>query len=284
MQSNVLITGANSGMGKAIALALAKQNYHVIMLCRDERRGLEAQKEVMMISGRDDIDLMLCDLGSQASIHRFYEQFCRKYDQLSVLVNNAGVILPGRHETADGFELQFGVNHLGHFLLTGLLLPQLKKGGPSRIIMVSSGAHKVGKIHFDDLQLKKSYRTFKAYAQSKLANILFTRSLSERLKLENITVNCLHPGAVATQMGINRETGFGKGITKLLKPFFLTPAEGATTTIYLATSPEVERITGEYFYKSKVAKASKRGRDKVLAEKLWHLSVSLTGLDPMVEK
>lgn len=280
LKSNVLITGANSGMGKVLALELAKQNYHVIMLCRDEKRGREAQREVIEKSGDKDVDLMICDLGSMASIREFAHVFIQKYDQLHVLINNAGVVLPGRHQTKDGFELQFGVNHLGHFLLTGLLLPLLKKGEPSRIISVSSGAHKMGKIDFEDLQMTESYKSINAYAQSKLAVVLFTKSLSEKLRGHQITVNCLHPGITGTQMGVDRKTGDGKRLASIVKFIALTPEKGARTTLYLATSPEVAHISGEYFYKKKIAKPSKLVKDTALAKKLWDVSVQLTGIDP----
>ena len=180
--------------------------------------------------------------------------------------------------TEDGNELQFGVNHLGHFLLTNLLLDRMIASAPARIINVSSGAHKIGDIHFDDVNLQKNYRLWRAYAQSKLANILFTYALSERLEGKEVTVNCLHPGAVATNMGINRSTGFGTLITRLLKPFFQTAKKGAETTIYLATSDEVANVTGKYFYRKKPIQSSKRSYDKKLAERLWTLSEEMTGL------
>lgn len=274
---NVLITGANSGIGKVIALELAKQDYHVIMLCRDEKRGSIAHQEVMAKSGRGDIDLMICDLASLASIRAFSAAFTEKYETLSILINNAGVVLPGRHETADGFELQFGVNHLGHFLLTGLLLPLLRKGTPSRIINVSSGAHTMGKLDFKDLQMTKGYKSINAYAQSKLAIILFTKSLSKRLMHDGITVNCLHPGISGTQMGVDRVTGKGKFLASIVKFIALTPEKGAETTLYLATSPEVENTTGEYFYKKKIAKPSPKALDEKLGARLWEVSEKLTG-------
>lgn len=279
-KSNVLITGANSGMGKVLALELAKRNYHVIMVCRDEKRGRQAHQEIIEKSGDDTIDLMICDLASQASIKGFCQAFSSKYEHLNILINNAGVVLPGRHQTEDGFELQFGVNHLGHFLLTGLLLPLLKKGAPSRIINVSSGAHKMGKLDFDDLQMTKAYKSINAYAQSKLAIVMFTKTLGERLKADGITVNCLHPGITGTQMGVDRQTGSGKLMAAAVKWIALSPEKGARTTLYLATSPEVAAITGEYFYKCQVAKASKLAGDKQLAERLWDVSVQLTGVDP----
>ncbi|MCD8502408.1 MAG: SDR family oxidoreductase [Bacillaceae bacterium] len=274
----VIITGANSGMGKASSIELAKTGAAVVMLCRNTARGEEALQEVQQVTGNESVVLMQCDLGSQESIKAFCTEFKKRFDRLDVLVNNAGVILPGRHETKDGNELQFGVNHLGHFLLTNLLLDRMIASAPARIINVSSGAHKIGDIHFDDVNLQKNYRLWRAYAQSKLANILFTYALSERLEGKEVTVNCLHPGAVATNMGINRSTGFGTLITRLLKPFFQTAKKGAETTIYLATSDEVANVTGKYFYRKKPIQSSKRSYDKKLAERLWTLSEEMTGL------
>jgi len=272
----IIITGANSGMGKAISIKIAETGANVVMLCRDKRRGEEALNDVIKKSKSNLVNLMLCDLGSLKSIRDFCEEFKVQYNRLDVLVNNAGVIIPGRHETSDGFELQFGVNHLGHFLLTNLLLDYLKKSGNSRIVNVSSGAHKIGKIYFDDVNLTKNYTLIRAYAQSKLANILFTYELADKLKGTKVTANCLHPGAVATNMGINRKTGFGTFITKLLKPFFNTPEKGAETTIYLAISKEVEGISGKYFYKQKEILSSKRSYNKEDAKKLWELSEKMT--------
>lgn len=273
-----LITGGNVGMGKATATALAKLGTRVVILCRNKERGEKALNEIKAESGNDNADMILCDLASMESIREAVKLFENKYDRLNILVNNAGVILPGRHETHDGFELQFGVNHLGHFLLTNLLLDTLKKSAPSRIINVSSGAHKVGKIYLQDVNLTNNYSLIRAYSQSKLANILFTYELALRLQGTGVTANCLHPGAVATQMGINRETGFGTFITGMLKPFFQTPEEGAATAIYLATSEGVEGISGRYFYKKKPVRSSKLSYDKELAEKLWELSVDMAGL------
>lgn len=274
----VVITGANAGMGKATSIELAKTGATVIMLCRDKARGEEALQEVQRASGNKSVKMMLCDLGSQESIRAFCAEFKKKYDRLNVLVNNAGVILPGRHETIDGYELQFSVNHLGHFLLTNLLIELIIASAPARIINVSSGAHKIGNIHVDDINLRKNYRLWRAYGQSKLANILFTYALSDRLKGTGVTVNCLHPGAVATNMGVNRSTGFGTFITRVLKPFFQTAREGAETTIYLATADDVAEETGKYFYRKKTIQSSKRSYDKKLAERLWTLSEEMTGL------
>lgn len=273
----VLVTGGSAGMGKATATMLAREGAKVIILCRNKERGEIALENIKKESGNDNVEMMLCDLGSIKSIYAFAEEFKKKHKKLNVLVNNAGVIVPGRHETKDGFELQFGVNHLGHFLLTNLLLDSLEAGKPSRIVVVASGAHKVGKIYMDDVNLTKNYNVVRSYSQSKLANILFTYELSEKLKESGITVNCLHPGAVATQMGINRKTGFGKFITGLLKPFFQSPEQGASTAVYLAVSKEVEGVSGKYFYKSKPIKSSELSYDKELARKLWELSEKMTG-------
>lgn len=264
-----IVTGANSGMGLATVEALSDMGATVIMLCRNEERGRAAVAKLTQEKARD-LDLMLCDLGDYASIRNFAERVKEKYPRVDILVNNAGFISLDRQETKEGIERQFGINHLGHFLLTTQLLDLMGPG--ARIVNVASGAHKVGKIHFDDINLKKGYNVVKAYSQSKLANVLFTRELAGRLKKKRISVNCCHPGAVATNIGIDRETGFGKTVTGLLKPFFQTPAEGARTAIYLASDPAVANVTGGYFYMCKPAKSSKLSKDRALARKLYELS------------
>jgi len=271
-----IVTGANSGMGRATVEALSDMGAEVIMLCRDEKRGREAY-DALMEKGDRRLELLLCDLGDYESIKAFVRTVRRKYDRIDILVNNAGFISLDRQETKEGLERQFGVNHIGHFLLTMGILPLMGEG--SRIVNVASGAHKTGRIHFEDINLTKHFNVVKAYSQSKLANVLFTRELARRVADRGITVNCCHPGAVATNIGIDRETGFGKTITGLLKPYFLTPAEGARTAIYLASSPEVQNISGEYFYKCKVAKSSKRSKDMRLAKKLYGFSCRLIRKD-----
>ncbi|MBC8452783.1 MAG: SDR family oxidoreductase [Spirochaetes bacterium] len=270
--SVVLITGASSGMGKAASMELARTGAIVVMLCRNKERGEKALQEVRTSSKNNSVELMLCDLGSLKSVRDFCVEFKSKYQRLNVLINNAGVILPGYHQTADGYELQFGVNHLGHFLLTNELLSLLLAAAPARIITVASGAHKIGKIHFKDVNLKKNYTAWCAYAQSKLANILFTYELAERLKGTGVTVNCLHPGAVATSMGVNRDTGFGTLITRMLRPFFQTSEKGSETAVYLAMSQDIEGISGKYFYRKRSVPSSKRSYDIIAAKKLWDLS------------
>lgn len=271
-----IVTGANSGMGKATVAELSNRGYDVIMLCRDLKRGTDAYESLIKENKNRNIELMLCDLGNYNSIRDFVKAFSEKYSNLDILVNNAGFISLDRQLTDEGIERQFGINHLGHFLLTNLLIPYMNNG--SRIVVVASGAHKVGKIHFDDINLTKSYNVVKAYSQSKLANVLFTGELSKRLSDKGITVNCCHPGAVATNMGVSRDTGFGKTITGLLKPFFLTPAQGADTAIFLATDPSVKDISSEYFYNRKIAKSSKRSKNMNSANHLYELSNKMTGL------
>ncbi len=269
-----IVTGANSGMGMATAAALADMGAVVVMLCRNEKRGREALNKLSEKSDRK-LDLMLCDLGDLSSVKAFTDAFRAKYEKLDILVNNAGFISLDRQTTKDGFERQFGVNHLGHFLLTLKLAHLIPSGG--RIVNVSSGAHKTGKIHFEDINLTRGFNVIKAYSQSKLANVLFTRELAARLKDHGITVNCCHPGAVATNIGISRDTGFGKTVTGMLKPFFQTPEQGARTAIYLASSEDVRDVTGEYFYQCKIAKSSKHSKDMELAKRFFEFSEQLVG-------
>lgn len=267
-----IVTGANSGMGMATTKALLMEGARVIMLCRSEKRGQEAFKKILPY-GKDRLFLILCDLGDYDSIRAFAKEIKEKFDSLDILVNNAGFISLDRQETKEGLERQFGINHIGHFLLTTELLDIMPEG--SRIVNIASGAHKVGKIHFEDINLHRGFNVIKAYSQSKLANVLFTRELARRLVDKGITVNCCHPGAVATNMGVNRDTGFGKTIMRILKPFFLTPEQGARTAIFLATDPSVKDISGEYFYKCRIARSSKRSKDMELAKKLYELSEKL---------
>lgn len=267
-----IVTGANSGMGMATARALLDEGATVIMLCRSEKRGKEAYEELTK-DGNSRTYLILCDLGDYGSIRNFVKQVKASFTRIDILVNNAGFISLDRQETKEGLERQFGINHVGHFLLTTELLDLMGEG--SRIVNVASGAHKTGKIHFDDINLHKGFNVFKAYSQSKLANVLFTRELARRVKDRGITVNCCHPGAVATNIGIDRDTGFGRTVTRLLKPFFQTPAQGASTAIFLATDESVKDITGEYFYKCKIAKSSKRSKDMELAKRLFEFSEQL---------
>ena len=259
-------------MGMATVRALSDMGARVIMLCRSEKRGREALERLNSEKPRD-LDLILCDLGDYDSVRSFVSKVRESYSRIDILVNNAGFISLDRQETKEGLERQFGINHIGHFLLTTSLLDLMGKG--SRIVVVASGAHKTGKIHFDDINLHRGFNVIKAYSQSKLANVLFTRELARRVKDKGITVNCCHPGAVATNIGIVRETGFGKTVTGLLKPFFQTPEQGARTAVFLATDDSVADVSGEYIYKCKIAKSSKRSKDMELAKELFEFSNKL---------
>lgn len=269
-----LVTGANSGIGKVTAAELARKGAHVVMVCRDRARGEAALAEIKQATGNDQIELMLCDLSSQADIRRFADEFKATHDRLDVLVNNAGVYLRKRETTVAGIEATFAVNHLAYFLLTSLLLDLLKRSAPSRIVNVSSDAHKHGHINFDDLQAEKSYSGVKAYCNSKLANVLFTRELSKQLAGTKVTANCLHPGAVAT--GIFR--ALPKPIEAIIKLLTLSPEKGARTSVYLASSPAVETVTGKYFVRCKEAAASAEAQNDEIADRLWAESARLTSL------
>ena len=271
-----IVTGANSGMGMATVRALSDMGAKVIMLCRSEKRGTQALEKLLTEDSSRDLELILCDLGNYGSIRAFANIVRRSHNHIDIMVNNAGFISLDRQETKEGLERQFGINHIGHFLLTMSLIDLMGEGG--RIVNVASGAHKTGKIHFDDINLHKGFNVIKAYSQSKLANVLFTRELARRVKDRGITVNCCHPGAVATNIGIDRETGFGKTVTGLLKPFFQTPEQGARTAIFLASDASVADVTGEYFYKCKIAKSSKRSKDPELAARLFEFSKELVGI------
>jgi len=276
--SVVIITGANSGIGKAATMELAKSHAHIVMLCRDSERGMEAVEDIKKISGNPNVILMLCDLGSRKSIELFCAAFRSQYSRLNVLINNAGVALFARHETVDGHEMHFGVNYLGPFILTNLLLDLLIASAPSRIINVSSNTHATGTIHFNNIDLEKGFRPWRAYDQSKLADIMFTYTLAERLRGTGVTANCLHPGAVGTQIGVVRNKEVMKVIRKITSPFFLTAEKGAETTVYLAVSPDVANTTGTYFVRKRAKRSSKLSYNQAVGERLWSLSEEMTGI------
>lgn len=273
-----VVTGASGGMGKSTAALLAAEHgMKVYLLARNREKGMQAVREVNLASGRNDAELILCDLASLASVRNAAAELKAGCPQIDVLVNNAGVVTLRREETEDGFERQLGVNHLGHFVLTGLLLPLLNRSEDGRIVVVSSGAHKIGRMDYDDPQLTKHFTVWGAYGRSKLANIWFASELARRLKGTSITVNALHPGAVSTQIGVNRQTGFGNFVHRLLRPFFLTPEQGSATAVYLATSADVRDASGEYYYRSKPAPVSVRANDAAQASRFWSWSEEATG-------
>ena len=269
MKKIAIVTGANSGMGLATTIELAKQGFHVVMMCRNEEKGLHALTDAISHSQSSSIELIQGDLGSFESIRNFASAFQSKFEHLDVLINNAGVVNVKRELTSEGHEAQLGVNHLGHFYLTQLLMNELQRATQGRIIVVSSGAHKWGKIDIQDMEMSRGYNVAKGYGRSKLANLLFMLELTLRLEGTNVTINAVHPGAVSTNLGIDRKTEFGRIFVNLLKPFFLTPTQGAQTAIHLATSNEVASISGKYFYQLKEAKMSKLAQNPHLAKGLW---------------
>lgn len=269
-----MVTGSNRGIGKATALGLARRGATVVMVCRDQGQGEAAVAELKVESGNPAVDLMLADLSSQASIRQLVADFRGRYQQLHVLVNNAGLTLKHRSVTVDGVETTFAVNHLAPFLLTNLLLDVLRASAPARIVNVSSMVHRWGTIDFDDLQGERAYNMDRAYNQSKLADVLFTYELARRLEGTGVTVNCLQPGMVATDFA-REYTGFKRFMVALLRPFMRTPAKGAETSVYLASSPEVEGVTGKYFASKKEAKSSKESHDAFLSKRLWEVSAHL---------
>jgi len=269
-----VITGANSGIGKATALGLAKLGANVVMVCRNQTRGEEARKEIIDKTSNKNIDLLIADLSSQQAIRQLVADFKKKYRQLHVLINDAGVVLRKRTLTTDGIETNFAVNYLAPFLLTNLLLDVLKKSAPARIINVTSGYYKRATINFDDLQSEKDYSAFGTYAKSKLALVLFTRELSRRLKGTNVMVNVLHPGVIKSNLGRDM-SAFSRLFTKI---FFKSPKKGAETPIYLASSPEVEGISGKFFMNKKEAEFTEASGNEEIARKLWDISAKLTNL------
>jgi NAD(P)-dependent dehydrogenase (short-subunit alcohol dehydrogenase family) len=272
-----LVTGGTNGIGKSTAQELARMGAMVIIVGRDAQKTSRVVKEIRAISGNPDVGSMLADLSSQKEVRHLANEFKSRYSHLHVLINNAGGYFLKRQLSVDGIEMTFALNHLAGFLLTDLLLNTIKASAPARIINVSSNAHVSGKIEFDNLQGERSYRP-RAYDNSKLANILFTMELSRRLEGSGITVNALHPGFVATGFAKNN----GKVIAALVSLFAplvaRAPSKGAETSIYLASSPSVESITGEYFYDSHVISAAPQATDSMVARKLWDVSAGMVHL------
>jgi len=273
-----LVTGANSGIGKATALGLAKLDATVVMVSRDKDKGEAALLEIRTLSGNKNIDSMVADLSSQDSVRELAHDFKARYKNLHVLINNAGIFLPKRVSTVDGLEATFATNHLGHFLLTNLLLDVLKASAPSRIINITSSAHRGTEMNFEDLQGEKKYSGFHAYSQSKLANVLFTYELARQLEGTRVTVNCLHPGVVRTGFGKD-QTGLMSVLVRIGSPFMMSPEKSAKAVIYLGTSPELEGVSGKHFSRGKEERSSTESYDAASAERLWKISAELTKLD-----
>jgi retinol dehydrogenase-14 len=274
----VLITGGTSGIGRAAATALAAMGAEVAVTGRSRQRGEAAVEEIRDTSGNERVSLMLADLAVQTEVRGLAEEFRERYDRLDVLVNNAGIIQSKRTETPDGLELTLAVNHLAPFLLTNLLLDLLKESAPSRIITVSSEARRGAQIDFEDLQSERRYRAFKVYGMTKLANILFTYELAERLEGTGVVANCLHPGGVNTNFGANNRS-LGTLLFRAFKPFMRTPEQGADTIVYLAISPEAGKMTGRYLTDRKVVASFNEPHDEATQKRLWEVSETLTNLE-----
>ncbi|OWY21017.1 KR domain-containing protein [Sphingobacteriales bacterium UPWRP_1] len=278
----VIITGANSGIGKAAALALAKMGAHIVMICRNPERANLARQEIIQQSNNQQVDLFICDLSVQQQIRQLASKLLQTYPRIDVLLNNAGLMTSKRTITQDGLETTFATNHIAYFLLTNLLLPNINAAPNARIVNVASGIHPmIREVDFDNLQSEKSFQPFTAYALSKLGNILFTYELARRLAAagSNTTVNCLHPGFVGSNFGQN-DTGslWMHWSMKLLKPFIRTPEKGAETAVYLASADKVTGISGQYFVDCKAASSSSLSYDTALAGRFWQATEKLAPL------
>lgn len=272
----VLITGANSGIGKVAASALAGMGATVILACRRPDAAQQAIADIRREHPQAQLDFVAIDLASLASVRRAAAEVMSKYPVIDVLINNAGLANMHRETSEDGFEMTFAVNHLGPFLLTNLLLPALR-AGKGRVITVASGAHKAGKMNWSDLQLTRGYFVLRSYAQSKLANILFTKALAARVEEEGIHANCLHPGAVSTNIWPERNW-LEKAFSNVLRLFLITAEKGARTSIWLASGDVGGKASGSYFENCREKTPSRAARDADAAEKLWEISANLTGL------
>jgi NAD(P)-dependent dehydrogenase (short-subunit alcohol dehydrogenase family) len=280
--ATALVTGGNAGIGLETCVALAASGMRVVLTSRDAGRGEAARAEIVARSGSDAVEVMTLDLAQFASVRAFATGFLAREESLDVLVHNAGVVLGHRDVTVDGNEATFQVNHLGPFLLDALLRDRVIASGPARVVVVSSDAHTGARqgLDFDDLQTAhRRYRAFAVYSRTKLANILFTRELARRLTGTTVTANAVHPGFVATRFARDGDTGaLGAVVMPLLRPFALSPAQGAQTTVYVASAPELEGITGGYWVKSAPATPSAAAQDDDAAARLWAVSEQLVGL------
>ena len=275
---NVLVTGATSGIGLEASVELARRGARVVLVGRDPGRTEAALKDVKARSGSAEVSYLLCDFSSQADIRRLAGSVLASHDRLDVLVNNAGAVNKTRRLTVDGIEATFAVNHLGYFLLTNLLTGLLVRSAPARVVSVASAAHRQGTLDFDDLGYERGYSILRAYARSKLANVLFAAELSRRLAGTGVTSNCLHPGTVATNIWSGAPTWAKPILQFLLRPFFLSAEAGGATIVQLAADPGLEGVTGKYFERGKAVAPAPLGRDEGLARRLWDVSAGLVGL------
>jgi retinol dehydrogenase 14 len=273
----VLVTGGTAGIGRATALGLATMGAHLAITGRDRGRAEDAAGEIRAAGG-GQVGVFVADLSSQAEVRRLADEVLQSLPRIDVLINNVGGYWNTRHVTADGLERTFALNHLAPFLLTNLLLDRLQQSAPARVVTVSSNAHAQGRIDFDDLQGERSYSGAQAYSKSKLANVLFTYELARRLPATSVTANALHPGVTRTSFGAEDPGGVQRLLVPLMRPFMKAPAQGAATSIHLASAPDLEQVTGRYFANSKPKRSSKRSYDEAAAARLWRVSADLVGL------
>jgi retinol dehydrogenase 14 len=278
----VLVTGGTGGIGKAIAIGLATIGARVGITGRDLARAEQAAADIRTAAGNPAVDAFAADMSSQAEVRRLAVAVLEAYPRLDVLVNNVGGFWAHRHATADGLERTFALNHLAPFLLTNLLLDRLKASAPARVVTISSGAQSMGRIEFDDLQGARSYSGQRAYNQSKLANIMFTNELARRLEGTGVTANSLHPGVVRTNFGSEDQAGFFAVMSRLALPLLKSPAQGAQTPVYLASSPDVDGVTGQFFVNRKPKTANKVAYDTEMTARLWQVSADLVGMTPAI--
>src|SRR6266536_1698447 len=280
----VLITGGTGGIGKATAIGLARLGARVGITGRDVTRTGQVAADIRAASGNPEVDAFAADMSSQAEVRRLAVAVLETYPRLDVLINNVGGFWAHRHPTADGLERTFALNHLAPFLLTNLLLDRLKASAAARIVTVASGAHTTGRIDFDDLQGQQKYSGQRAYNASKLANVMFTYELARRLEGTGVTATVLHPGVVSTGFGAEDPSRIFKVIVPFVRPFMKTPQQGAATSIYLASSPSVEGVTGTYFADHKPQTSNKASYDHDAATRLWQVSAALVRLTASVER
>src|SRR2546426_11084762 len=277
----VLITGGTGGIGKATAIGLARLGARIGITGRDVARTGQVAADIRAASGNPAVDPFAADMSSQAEVRRLAVAVLETYPRLDVLINNAGGFWAHRHPTADGLERTFALNHLAPFLLTNLLLDRLKASAPARGVTVSSSAQSMGRIAFDDLQGARNYSGQRAYNQSKLANVMFTNELARRLEGTGVTATSVHPGVVRTNFGAEDQAWFFAVMSHVILPLLKTPAQGAKTSIYLASSPDIERVTGQFFANGKPKNANKIAYDADMTAKLWNVSADLVGMTPV---
>ena len=273
----VLVTGGTGGIGMAAAIGLASMGARVGITGRGRARAEQAAAAIVRESGNPAVDVFVADMSSQAEVRRLAREVLATYQRLDVLLNNVGGFWAHRQVTADGLEHTFALNHLAPFLLTSLLLDRLMASAPARVVTVSSGAHTTGKLDFDDLMGQRKYSAQRAYSQSKLANVMFTYELARRLAGTGVTATVLHPGVTRTNFGAEDQAAFFKVMQPLVRPFLNTPADGAATPIYLATSAEVAGVTGRYFANRKPKASNRASYDTAAAARLWRVSAGLVG-------